>query len=535
MPHLNWLLFREEDDFAAGFQTFLTALDTDLDWVRAHTRILTRAIEWEGKGGDRSLLLRGSDLRQAEAWLVQSADKEAKPTELQGRFILASRQGETRRKRQIIGSLIIGIVVVMIAATVAFYQYLESENRGRIALSRQLAAQSRNLLESKPDLALLLSVEANRVAEAIRISGNFLKGLAQKAVLAISQEHYTINEPKQALFAALTHPPYRVRFFHRTGSVMAFSPNGKKFVFLDGNKDLVVYDLAKGQQVSQPLTGINDIDHMALSSNGQLLALKGSKNAHDKNSPIYTFWEMTRGQTLGPILDLNHAKAAFSPNGKLFALKKDNDDRIEIWDFSNLKMLYSLGIPGKSLKLSRMDSLIFNQDGQTLLSWYEEGEVQKCIRWDLTTHQPMHLPFEKEYVFSDMAMDPDGKSLAMAAGNGPLAFYNLSSGKQIGRIPIRDSFSRRISLYPGRKDFCSLRKRTPWYGRGSAYSGKRFYHYLRCFNQKGGRPVLNRYFSLWFYFQPGWENFGSHQGVGDSPVGCPAFKTSASFTSSSRC
>jgi WD40 repeat protein len=451
LPHLNWLFFREEDDFAAGFQTFLTALGTDLDWVKAHTRLLTRAIEWSGKGRDRSGLLRGSDLRQAEAWLAQSGNKEPKPTELQGQFILASRQGETRRKRQIMGALGIGIVALVIAAMVAFYQYLESDKRGRIALSRQLAAQSRNLQASKPDLALILSVEANRVAGEILGSASFLQGLLQKAVRGISQENQSITEPEQALFAALTLPPHRVRFFHRTGSVMAFSPDGKQFVFLDGNKDLVVYDLVKGQSVSQRLTGVDDIADMALSANGQVLALRMSKDKRKIDASRYVFWDMASGQTRGPILDLQHSKVAFSPNGKLFAVKKNGVGRVEIWNFGNLKMLYALGIPEKSVEPFRDDSLVFNQDARTLFLWYQAGEDYKGIRWDLTTRQPMHLTCNKGGLFPDQAMSPDGKSLALVERDGALAFYNLSSGQQIGRTPLRYSFSRELVFSPDGK------------------------------------------------------------------------------------
>ena len=39
----NWVFLREEDDFEANLE--LLALDTDLDYVREHTHLLTLAIE----------------------------------------------------------------------------------------------------------------------------------------------------------------------------------------------------------------------------------------------------------------------------------------------------------------------------------------------------------------------------------------------------------------------------------------------------------------------------------------------------------
>jgi hypothetical protein len=48
-------------------------------------------------------------------------------------------------------------------------------------------------------------------------------------------------------------------------------------------------------------------------------------------------------------------------------------------------------------------------------------------------------------------MSPDGKSLALVERDGALAFYNLSSGQQIGRIPLRHSFSRELVFSPDGK------------------------------------------------------------------------------------
>ena len=42
----NWVFLRQEDDFEANFERLIDALDTDLAYIREHTRLLTRAIEW---------------------------------------------------------------------------------------------------------------------------------------------------------------------------------------------------------------------------------------------------------------------------------------------------------------------------------------------------------------------------------------------------------------------------------------------------------------------------------------------------------
>jgi hypothetical protein len=98
LAHLNWLFFRETDDFDAAFQALIDTIDSDLDWIRAHTRLTTRAVEWGGKERNESFLLRGDDLADAEQILAQTG-KEPALTELQIEYILASRQKQAADRK----------------------------------------------------------------------------------------------------------------------------------------------------------------------------------------------------------------------------------------------------------------------------------------------------------------------------------------------------------------------------------------------------------------------------------------------------
>jgi hypothetical protein len=66
MAALNWIFLREHDDFDIAFQTLIKAMDTDLDWVQAHTRLLVCAKECNNNRRDNSFVLRGRDLQDAE-------------------------------------------------------------------------------------------------------------------------------------------------------------------------------------------------------------------------------------------------------------------------------------------------------------------------------------------------------------------------------------------------------------------------------------------------------------------------------------
>lgn len=94
----NWLFFREADDFDRAFDKLITAIETDLIYAKAHTRLLVRAREWQIKEQDSSFLLRGRDLEEAEQWLTQSATKTPVPTDLHHQYIRASREAEQARQ-----------------------------------------------------------------------------------------------------------------------------------------------------------------------------------------------------------------------------------------------------------------------------------------------------------------------------------------------------------------------------------------------------------------------------------------------------
>jgi TIR domain len=97
LAKLNWIFYCRHDGFEQATDKLISALDTDLDWVRAHTRLLTRAIEWEAKGKNESFALRGDDLRAAEQWLEQAgSNKERQPTARQTEYIIASKEDETQ-------------------------------------------------------------------------------------------------------------------------------------------------------------------------------------------------------------------------------------------------------------------------------------------------------------------------------------------------------------------------------------------------------------------------------------------------------
>ncbi|ACK69948.1 putative signal transduction protein with Nacht domain protein [Gloeothece citriformis PCC 7424] len=98
LARLNWIFFHDDYRFDQGIQILITAIKTDINYIRKHTCLIIRAREWENSGYDKSFLIWGKELEQAEEWLIESRDKTPKPIELHLTYLNACRQAEQERK-----------------------------------------------------------------------------------------------------------------------------------------------------------------------------------------------------------------------------------------------------------------------------------------------------------------------------------------------------------------------------------------------------------------------------------------------------
>ena len=214
---LNWIFFEEAGEkFSAAIDDLITAIAVDQAWVKSHTRFEIRALYLHRKEQDRGLLLRSSDLAEAETWLSKAAEKDPLPTALQTQFILKSRADSTRRQRITLGAVGLGFIVSVALGIFAWGQRnvavsegfakataqaeAEAESLMRatqqaiaveqrdiaeeqtiialheatIARSRELAAQSVSIRDIDFSLSLLLGIEAHRTFETIQARGALL-------------------------------------------------------------------------------------------------------------------------------------------------------------------------------------------------------------------------------------------------------------------------------------------------------------------------------------------------------------------------
>ena len=140
----QWIFLREGDDFEAGVQALVKAINTDFDLMETHANLLSAADNWNENKKNRSYLLRKDGLKEAEVWLARTSvhpDKLPQPTPLEAEYILASQRARSRGTRIAIGAAL-GIVVALSALSiVAFIQRARAVSNAEEAKRQQMAAQ----------------------------------------------------------------------------------------------------------------------------------------------------------------------------------------------------------------------------------------------------------------------------------------------------------------------------------------------------------------------------------------------------------
>ncbi|HET6469387.1 MAG TPA: TIR domain-containing protein [Geminicoccaceae bacterium] len=407
---INWLPFAGGDALAADIDALLRAVDINPEWVNAHTRLQVRALEWEQGRQDRSLLLRGRDLKDAEQWLIRSGVQEPKPTSLHTAYILASRHAETRRLRLSLGAIGFGLVVALALALVAFQQYRVASARLQVATSRELATHSLNQLDDRGDLALLLAIEATRVSDTF--------------------------EARNSLLAALQAAPQVMAYLHgHRGPVsrMAFSPDGETLASGGADGMLRLWNVRERTPSGEPLTirgtlGPEDeVRALAFSPDGEILA-------YGSMSGAFGLLQVASRTPLGEPIEFGGSvrDLAFLPDSRTLAVSNEVDffllDTLG-WQRVGSPIL-GLGAAWRPDLDTRLpEAIIASADGKLLAFNAKEG----IWLWDVAERVPVRdrLVADGEWI-TRLALSPDGTILAAGARDGIVRLWDVATGRQIG-------------------------------------------------------------------------------------------------------
>lgn len=435
----QWILAGPNDSLDDALKKLKTIIDKGLPWLQMERKIGLGAGEWQQKGRDASLLLIGSELREAKDWLTKSTGDTSLVTDLHVEYINASSQAASEQ------------------------------------LSSHLADLSSELVNKKHDLALLLALEACYAAETVE---------ARSSLLAAVQAHPHLDTwlrgpgsllttvsfsadgglvaagtidgmiliwgvPDRRRLARLECYPF-VNAFDKLKEIVdsiAFSPDGK-FLAAAIASGVIMWDLRTGDQIGPPIeAGTYPTTSLAFSPDSKLLAFgatHGPIRLLDLNSGFFT----DKGTVFAPgaVQPLEgHTSGAtclvFSPDGALLA-SSSRDSTIRLWDVEKRESI------GEPLARHRdgVPSVAFNCDGRLLASGSLDGTV---ILWDVSTGEPRQHPWVHDASgVIDVEFSHDGKILASSARNGTIALWNLSDGKQSNQLGGHDSKAVKVAFSP---------------------------------------------------------------------------------------
>ncbi|PZV00401.1 MAG: hypothetical protein DCF32_17615 [Leptolyngbya sp.] len=395
LADINWISFVGDNSFEQSFQELLLAFDRDLDYVKAHTRLLKLADEWNSQQRDDSFLLRGSNLESIETWLYQKSNLSPALTQLQRDFVATSRVAETRRQKRDMRNQRIALGSAIVALAVVSALGLLAEIRRREAIFQEITALN---YASTASLALKNPFES--LQQGLRANLQLQKSKWIKGSLRAE----TLSELAQAVYRVQEHNILEGHSNWVYG--VEFSPDGKLLASasLDGTVKVWQPDGRLVNTLQGP--GGGGLVDVSFSPDGQTLAAGGA------DTKIY-LWNMA-GELVKTLQGHENwvYSVRFSPDGQQIA-SASIDKTVRIWRQDGTPLATLTGHTGP------VTSVSFNPVNNTLVS----GGLDSTIRvWQ--ANGTLLKTIETEDGIFDVTFTPDGMAIAAVSQDGTVTLWS---------------------------------------------------------------------------------------------------------------
>lgn len=431
---LNWIKLREEDDFKTGLESVKVAITIDIEWVEEHRRLQVRALEWD-REKDQSLLLRGSDLRNARKLFASAEKNDPKPSYLQKMFIEYSQRDESRKTALWISTASV-VIVMIVLSILAVSQWRQATVNEKIAQEqRSLAEQNENLANENAKLAnenakkaqearanaerSELIARAQRSAARAQIYQSRTGGLFTSTLLAI--DSWKLNQTAEAediLRKNISLLPIPVAQVSQEGliSALEFSSDGSVFVTASADGSACVWK-PEGGNKQFCVTSSGAVEDAVFSPDGNFVVTgdnKGKVLVIDAKSGKI----VDELQYPVAIRDVN-----ISPNGEDLAIARD-DGRITFVNLLTRKFESEL------IAFGSLNVTAFSPDG----AWMAAGSTSGTITlWNLNDARIISGTTHRGEVFA-IAFSPDSSKLISGGSDSIANVIQTQTGKLLFRI-----------------------------------------------------------------------------------------------------
>ena len=460
LAKLDWIFFRDSENFEDAFSQLLDTIDSDLDRAKQHTKLLNRALEWRSKNCDKSLLLTGNELSEAQQWLALPVGQPPNPTPVHSRFIMTSSQALAKNQRYKL--IAVGFALILAVFMTIFANHLRQvaqkqrniaifeQNRATaLEIEAQTALSTANLSNDNQLDALLSAVKAGQNLTELKINlsndkqlSDLLEKIKSKqntnmpSILKANNqlvkliEHLSQTVP-DVLKSAIYNTQERNRLEKHLDKVryVTFSPDGKKIATASSDHTVNIWN--RIGHLKQTLLHPGAVNTVNFSSDSEWLITA----ARDKYIRVWDSW----GELL---LKLSHQSKAlnalFSPNKKLIAGGFSNGD-ILIWTNEG-KLLKTIHAHDSSV-----EDLDFNPDSRYLVS----GSADRTVKiWDMQNFK-LHktLIGHQDRVYA-VDFSPLGKQLISTGADNTLRFWNIETGLETKKIAAHKNWVYDVSYSP---------------------------------------------------------------------------------------
>ncbi|MGY0234006.1 nSTAND1 domain-containing NTPase [Longispora urticae] len=469
------LLTRSDpDEVTIAHEGLLRSWDRLHGWWRPdpaeqklHRTVVNHVHTWREHNRDGSYLYSGRQLRQASKAVARWADDLTGVLSVDGtvhEFVAAGKRRQRRRKGVIVGA---GIAVAGILLSWMHFAGIDSDlldQQHAEALSRQLAAHSRNVSSTDWSKAQRLAAAAlhfaptREASEAASVllerSANIIGQEGAVVALAFSSDGRrlatgTVGEEDDTgtvrMWDATSGRAIRRLPLDHTGFVeeLQFSSDGRFLATANGDGTVGIWDPNSGTPVKAALPIDGASRTVAFSPDGKLLAVgstlnpatpppllksvePGASSVPGSRNAV-TIWDPTTTRQIRPTIALAATVnvVRFSPDGKLVAAAGEGS-QVTLANPETGQLIRLLKITDRRGEVRRIDDISFSPDGRLLATFSSSSSVSL---WDTVTGESVAGDLMDSISPVAVKFSPVGGLLAVGTSDGIVSLWNLTARK----------------------------------------------------------------------------------------------------------